>query len=70
MILQKKISTGNILTSISDHLTQYLLINSQNNSTKETPKIRKFHKKCFLEEFRKTDWENYLKIYKRHRPIF
>ena len=40
----KKISAGNILTSISDHLTQYLLISNQtevfqNNSKKETPKI-------------------------------
>ena len=40
----KKISAGNILTSISDHLTQYLLISnqikvSQYNSTKETVQI-------------------------------
>ena len=70
----KKISTGNILTSISDHLTQYLLISnqtevSQNNSKKETPKIRKFNMKCFLEEFRKIDWENYLKIYKKDTDL-
>ena len=69
MIL-RKISARNILTSISDHLTQYLLISnqtevSQNNSKKETPKIQRFHKKCFLEELRNIDWDNYLKIYKK-----
>ena len=58
----KKISAGNILMSISDHLTKYLLISnqtevSQNNSKKETPKTRNFNKKCFLEEFRKIDTE-------------
>ena len=64
----KKDSAGNILTSISDHLTQYLLISNQpelslnnSNSKKETLKIRKFNKKCILEEFRNTDWDNYLK---------
>ena len=40
MILQKKKSAGNILTSISDHLTQYLLISNQPelslNNKKET----------------------------------
>ena len=70
----KKISARNILTSISDHLTRYLLISnqtevSQNNSKKETPKIRKFNKKCFLEEFRNIDWNNYLKIYKKDTDL-
>ena len=70
----KKISAGNILTSISDHLTQYLLISNQtevslNNSKKETPKIRKFNKKCFLEEFRNTDWDHYLRIYKKDTDL-
>ena len=71
----KKISAGSILTFISDHLTQYLLIInqtevSQNNNEKETPKIQKFNKKCFLEEFRKLDWENYLKIYKKDTDFY
>ena len=62
----KKISAGIILTSISDHLTRYLLISNQpelslSNSKKETLKVRKFNKKCFLEEFRNIDWDNYLK---------
>ena len=48
MILQKN-SAGNVLTSISDQLTQYLLITSLtevslNNSKKETPIIQKFNK--------------------------
>ena len=64
----KNISAGSILTSISDQLTQYFLISNQtevyqNNSKKETLKIQKFNKKCFLEEFRNIDWDNYLKIY-------
>ena len=70
----KKISAGNILTSISDHLTQYLLISNQpelslNNSKKETLKIRKFNKKCFLEEFRNIDWDHYLRIYKKDTDL-
>ena len=45
-----KISAGNILTSISDHVTQYLLISNQtevslNSSKKETTEIRNFNKK-------------------------
>ena len=72
-ILQKK-SAGNILTSISDHLTQYLLISNQpelslNDSKKETLKIRKFNKKCFLEESRNIDWDNYLKTYKKDTDL-
>ena len=70
----KKILVGNILASISDHLIQYLLISNQtevsrNNSKKEALKTRKFNKKCFLEEFRKIDWENYLKIYKKDTDL-
>ena len=70
----KKDSAGNILTSISDHLTQYLLISNQpelslNDSKKETLKIRKFNKKCFLEESRNIDWDNYLKTYKKDTDL-
>ena len=70
----KKDSAGNILTSISDHLTQYLLISNQpelslNNTKKETLKIRKFNKKCILEEFRNIDWDNYLKTYKKYTDL-
>ena len=50
----KEISRWNILTSISNHLTEYLLISNQtevflNSSKKETPKIGKISKKYFLE---------------------
>ena len=46
----RKITAGNIATSVSDHLTQFLLITDQttnfdNNRKKEVPKIRKFDKK-------------------------
>ena len=50
MISLKKITAGNIAFSISDHLTQFLIIRNQttnfeNNRKKEVPKIRKFNKK-------------------------
>ena len=49
----KKITTGNIATSISDHLTQFLIIRDQttnfdNNRKKEVPKIQKFNKENLL----------------------
>ena len=70
----KRNSAGNILTSISDHFTQYLLNSNQtevslNHSKKETPKIWKSNKKCFLEQFRNTDWDHYLKIYKKDTDL-
>ena len=72
----KKDSAGNILSSISDHLAQYLLISNQpelslnnSNSKKEALKIRKFNKKCILEEFRNIDWDNYLKTYKKDTDL-
>ena len=40
-----------------------------NNSKKETLKNQKFNKKCFLEEFRNTDWDNYLKAYKKDTDL-
>ena len=42
---------------------------SQNNSKKETSKLRKFNKKCFLEEFTNTDWDYYLKIHKKDTDL-
>ena len=74
MILQKKVSAGNILTSISDHLSRYLLVSNQpelslNNNKKETLKNWKFNKKCFLEEFRNIDRDNYLKTFKKDADL-
>ena len=70
----RKILAGNVLTSISDHLTQYFLISNQpelslNSSKKETLKIRKLNKKCFQEEFRNIDWDNYPKTYKKNTDL-
>ena len=66
----KKNSAGNILTSISDHLTQYLLISNQPEfSLNNNKKVRKFNKKCFLEEFRNIDRDNYLKTYKKDADL-
>ena len=72
MISLKKITAGNITTSISDHLTQFLIIRDQttnfdNNKRKEAPKIRKFNKENFLADLTKIDWNNYLKIYKNDK---
>ena len=65
----KKIAAGNIVTSISDHLNKFLIIqkqttNFENNSKKEVPKIRKFDKENFLADKTQIDLNNYLKIYK------
>ena len=56
-------------TSVSDHLTQFLIIRDQttnfdNNRKKEIPEIRKFDKENFLADLAKINWNNYLKIYK------
>ena len=42
---------------------------SLNNSKKETPKIRKFNKKYFLEEFRNINQDNCLQIYKEETDL-
>ena len=63
-----------VTTSISDHLTQYLIIrdkaiNFEANREKEFPKIRKFNKDSFLADLNKIDWDNYLKIYKSNTDL-
>ena len=70
----KKNTTGNIATSISDHLTQFLIIRDQttnfdNNRKKEVPKIRKFDKENFLADLTQINWNNYLKIYKNDTDL-
>ena len=65
----KKNSVGNILTSISHHLTQYLLISNQPELSLNNKKVRKFIKKCFLEKFRNIDRDNYLKTYKKDADL-
>ena len=54
----KKVVAGNITTSISDHLTQYLIIkdqatNFESNREKEFPNIRKFNEDSFLADLSK-----------------
>ena len=71
----KKVRPGNIATSISDHLTQFLIIRDQttnfdNSGKKEAQKIRKFSKESFLACLIQIDWDSYLKIYKNDRLIF
>ena len=65
---------GNIATSISDHLTQFLLIRDQttsfeNNKKKKVPKFRRFDKEIFLADLTQIDWNNYLKIYKNDTDL-
>ena len=65
---------GNIATSISDHLTQFLIIRDQttsfeNNKKKKIPIIRRFDKENFLADLTQIDWNNYLKIYKNDTDL-
>ena len=69
-----KITAGNIAISISDHLTQFLIIRDQttnfdNSRKKEVPKIWKFSKEHFLAYLTQIDWNNYLKIYNNNRDL-
>ena len=71
----KKVVAGNITTSISDHLTQYLIIkdqttNFESNREKEFPNIWIFNKNSFLADLSKINWDNYLKMYKNDTDIF
>ena len=70
----KKITTGNITTSIPDHLTQFLIIRNQttsfeDNRKKKVPKIQKFDKENFLVDLTQIDWNNYLKICKNDTDL-
>ena len=70
----KKVVAGNITTSISDRLTQYLIIkeqttNFEGNREKGFPNIRKFNKDSFLADLSKINWDNYLKIYKNDTDL-
>ena len=71
----KTVVAGNITTSISDHLTQYLIIkeqttNFEGNRKKGFPDIRKFNKDSFLADLSEINWDNYLKIYKNDTDLF
>ena len=59
----KQIAAGNIVTSISDHLNKFLIIqkqttNLENNRKKEVPKIQKFAKENFLADKTQIDLNN------------
>ena len=74
MISLKKITAGNIAFSISDHVTQFLIIRNQttnfeNNRKKEVPKIPKFNKENFLADLTQIDWNNYRKIYENDTDL-
>ena len=69
-----KITAGNRATSISDHLTQFLIIIDQTTSfkkyrKKEVPKIQNFEKENFLADLTKIEWNNYLKIGKNDADL-
>ena len=61
-----KISSGNFLTGISDHLPQYLIL--EQNDQRFLPKSiqyrdwKRFDKEKFTSEFRNLDWNNLLSL--------
>ena len=69
-----KITAGNRATSISDHLTQFLIIIDQTTNfekyrKKEVPKIQNFEIENFLANLTKIEWNNYLKIGKNDADL-
>ena len=74
-MISLKNMAGNIATSISDHLTRFLIIRDQttrfeNNMKKEVSEIRKFNRQNFIADLTQIDWNNYLKIYKNDTDLF
>ena len=70
----KKITAGNIATSVSDYLTQFSITRDQatnfdNSRKKEVPKIQKFNKENFLADLTQVDWNNYLEIFKNYTNL-
>ena len=59
----KKVVGGYITTSISDHLTNYLIVkdqatNFEGNWEKESPYMQKFNKDSFTEDLGQINWNN------------
>ena len=62
----KNILMGNVATSISDHLTQFLITTNENKSLPEKEQIdiqtyRNYTKDKFLIDLKQINWNNYLK---------
>ena len=65
--MTKNIISGNITTSISDHLTQFLLISNQNPSSKnqmlntdEKRSFRNINSMAFEEDLKRINWNEAL----------
>ena len=63
----KNITAGNITTSISGHLNQFLFIHNRHSDTatcklKQMKYFNKIGKKVFKDELSQVNWEEYLQI--------
>ena len=63
----KNTLAGNVVSSISDHLTQFLITTNENKSLPEKEQIdiqtyRNYTKDKFLMDLKQINWNNYLKI--------
>ena len=71
-MISLKVVAWNITTSISDHLTQYLIIRDQTtnfeaNREKEFQNIRKFNKDSFLADLCKINWDTIYKNINKYK---
>ena len=69
--IAKTITSRNITTSFSDHLTQYLIVtNKHRDAPSQTKKecyfCKHFHNKNLNDEIDSIDWENFLQILKQN----
>ena len=66
--------TGNITTSFSDHLTQYLVVTNKHwdvplQTKRECYFYKHFHNKNLKDEINLIDWENFLQISKQNQNL-
>ena len=65
--ITEEITSGNITTSISDHLTQFIFTKNQNYSENEKQEteinsFRNYDKDLFTSELARNNWKEYLKL--------
>ena len=73
-IVTKNIISGNITTSISDHLTQFLLISNQNPfskhqmlNTDDKRSFRNINSMAFEEDTKRINWNEKLTLFEENR---
>ena len=69
--ITKTITSRNITTSFSDHLTQYLIVTNKHRDVSSQTKrecyfCKHFHNKSLNDEIDSIDWENFLQILKQN----